>query len=138
MLLKFRLSGAGSAAAGTVLAIPQSVWDSWQPFLGGPSWDDDGTGVMRLRPTADAPDEPLLNAYICVFDLDASSPDPIWPVNIRCFVRVSPERLAHHAFTEVPAHITRSIQAEDSVLSTITARLGAWWPAFGHPVPRRR
>lgn len=34
MLLKFRLAGDGSAAAGTVLAIPQSVWDSWQPFLG--------------------------------------------------------------------------------------------------------
>lgn len=28
ILLKFQLSGKG-AAAGTVLAIPQAVWDSW-------------------------------------------------------------------------------------------------------------
>src|SRR5260221_13430424 len=33
VLMKFELGGSGSAA-GTVLAIPQSVWDSWQPFLG--------------------------------------------------------------------------------------------------------
>jgi Restriction endonuclease NotI len=34
-LLKFELSREG-AAAGTVLVLPQAVWDSWQPFLGGP------------------------------------------------------------------------------------------------------
>ena len=35
VMLKFELARKG-AAAGTVLAIPQSVWDSWQPFLGAP------------------------------------------------------------------------------------------------------
>jgi hypothetical protein len=41
MLVKFQLS-TGKAAAGTVLALPRAVWDSWQPFLGAP----------KLRPGA--------------------------------------------------------------------------------------
>ena len=49
MLLKFRLAGDGSAAAGTVLALPRSVWDSWQPFLGAPELEDEAPGIKRLR-----------------------------------------------------------------------------------------
>lgn len=130
MLLKFRLAGDGSAAAGTVLAIPQSVWDSWQPFLGAPSLEDESPGVKRLHVGPGAPVEPQLNAYICVFDLAAESESAISPVEIRHFIRISPERLTHHAFTEVPAHILQSIQADESVLATIRSRLGEWWPAF--------
>lgn len=130
MLLKFKLAGDGSAAAGTILAIPQSVWDSWQPFLGAPELADEAPGIKRLRVAPGAPAEPRLNAYICVFDLDAASPDPISPVTIRHFIRISPERMAHHAFAEVPAHILHSIQTDDSVLTTIKARLGEWWPVF--------
>lgn len=130
MLLKFRLAGDGSAAAGTVLAIPQSVWDSWQPFLGAPDLEDETEGIKRLRVAPGAPNEPPLNAYICVFDLDADSQESISPVVIRHFIRISPERMTHHAFTEVPAHILHSIQTDESVLATIKARLGQWWPAF--------
>jgi hypothetical protein len=130
MLLKFKLAGEGSAAAGTVLALPRSVWDSWQPFLGAPELEDEGPGVKRLLVAPGAPPEPLLNAYICVFDLDATNEASTSPVNIELFIRVSPERMAHHAFTEVPATILHSIQTEESVLSRIKVRLGVWWPAF--------
>lgn len=130
MLLKFRLAGDGSAAAGTVLALPRSVWDSWQPFLGAPELEDEAPGIKRLRVDKGAPKEPSLNAYICVFDLDASSKAAISPVKIELFIRMSPERMAHHAFTEVPATILHSIQTEESVLSRIKSRLGVWWPAF--------
>lgn len=138
MLLKFRLAGDGSAAAGTVLAIPQSVWDSWQPFLGAPEVEDETPGIKRLRTAAGPADEPPLNAYICVFDLDAAALEPISPVVIREFIRISPERLTQHAFTEVPAHILRSMQTEESVLSAIKLRLGEWWPAFQVRGNRRR
>lgn len=130
LLLKFRLADDRSAAAGTVLAIPQSVWDSWQPFLGAPELEDEIGEIKRLKAVPGAPVEPPLNAYICVFDLDAESSDPVSPVVIRHFIRVSPERMTHHAFTEVPAHILKSIQKEESVLATIKTRLGEWWPAF--------
>lgn len=138
MLLKFRLAGDGSAAAGTVLALPRSVWDSWQPFLGAPELEDESPGVKRLRMTEGTPPEPPLNAYICVFDLDAASESSISPVTIELFIRVSPERMAHHAFTVVPASILHSIQTEESVLSRIKARLGEWWPAFQVKLPRQR
>ena len=46
MMLKFELAGRG-AAAGTVLALPKSVWDSWQPFLGAPQLEDESNGVKR-------------------------------------------------------------------------------------------
>jgi len=54
VLLKFQLSGRG-AAAGTVLAIPQSVWDSWQPFLGAPEIEQGPDGLYRLRVTDPIP-----------------------------------------------------------------------------------
>lgn len=130
MLLKFRLAGDGHAAAGTVLALPRAVWDSWQPFLGAPELEDEAPGIKRLRVVEGAPFEPSLNAFICVFDLDAASDSSISPVTIEQFIRVSPERMAHHAFTMVPATMLHSIQAEESVLSRIKARLGEWWPAF--------
>ena len=121
MLLKFRLAGDGSAAAGTVLALPRSVWDSWQPFLGAPELEDEAPGIKRLRVAEDAPSEPPLNAYICLFDLDAASDSSTSPVTIELFIRVSPERMAHHAFAMVPATILHSIQTEQSVLSKIKA-----------------
>jgi hypothetical protein len=83
-----------------------------------------------LRVAPGAPEEPALNAYICVFDLDAASEEPVSPLAIRHFIRISPERMTHHAFTEVPAHILHAIQTDESVLATIKARLGEWWPAF--------
>ena len=138
MLLKFRLAGEGSAAAGMVLAIPQSVWDSWQPFLGAPELEDEASGIKRLRVIPEAPVEPQLNAYICVFDLDSNDHNPISPVVIRHFIRISPERMTHHAFTEVPAHILHAIQTDESVLATIKSRLGAFWPAFQTLASRSR
>lgn len=128
MLLKFRLAGDGSAAAGTVLALPRSVWDSWQPFLGAPEVEDEDATTKRLRVTG--PDEPPLNAFICVFDLEADAATSVSPVVVNYFVRVSPEQLTHHAFTEVPATILHALQTEENVLARIKLRLGEVWPAF--------
>lgn len=139
MMLKFRMAGEGSAAAGTVLALPRSVWDSWQPFLGAPELEQESPGIMRLRVVPGAASEPPLNAFICVFDLDGDDDNAVSPVRIEYFIRVSPEKLTHHAFTVVPAHILQSIQTDESVLARIRARLGFWWPAFqSRPVGRRR
>jgi len=130
IMLKFRMAGEGSAAAGTVLALPQAVWDSWQPFLGAPELEEESPGIMRLRIIPGTTSEAPLNAFICVFDLDHNDAASISPVRIQHFVRVSPERLTHHAFTVVPAHILQSIQADESVLARIRTRLGVWWPVF--------
>lgn len=129
IMLKFKLAGRG-AAAGTVLALPRSVWDSWQPFLGAPQLEDEAPGFKRFKVAGGSGVEEL-NSFICVFDLDSSNNAPISPVTIDHFVRVSPDQLAHHAFTEVPNHMLHAIRSSDAVLSRIKTRLGEWWPDLG-------
>lgn len=129
-LIKFKLAGDGAAAAGTVLALPRSVWDSWQPFLGAPVLADESNGIKRLLSTKGSAGDGSLNAFICIFDLDAESRASTSPIRIDHFIRVSPEQLAHHAFTQVPTNILDSLQGSGSVMSRIDARLGLWWPAF--------
>lgn len=137
VMLKFQLSGEGAAAAGTVLALPRSVWDSWQPFLGAPELEDESAGIKRFRIDATQPTEPPLNAFICVFDVDATQETAASPIVIEHFIRVSPERLAHHAFTQVPNHILHAIGANDSVLTRIRTRLAEWWPDLQGKSPTR-
>ena len=127
IMLKFKLSGQG-AAAGTVLALPQSVWDSWQPFLGAPQLEEESDGIKRFKIANGKHEREALNSYICVFDLDGSHKKSISPVVIKDFIRVSPDQLAHHAFSEVPNHMLRAIQSTDAVLTRIRARLVEWWP----------
>lgn len=126
IMLKFKLSGQG-AAAGTVLALPRSVWDSWQPFLGAPQLEDEALNMKRFK-IGNGQKAQALNSFICVFDLDRDHNASISPVRIDHFIRVFPDLLAYHAFTEVPNHILHAIQRSDAVLSRIKARLGDWWP----------
>lgn len=126
-LLKFQLSGKG-AAAGTVLALPQSVWDSWQPFLGAPELEsNNGEFVIKVTEPVGEPAGPT-NAVICVFDLDAAAPQSVSPVNITMFIRVTAEQLSHHAFKVVPANILQSISDNDSILARIRMRMASRWP----------
>jgi hypothetical protein len=128
-LLQFKLAGGTAAAAGAVLALPRAVWDSWQPFLGAPALEpDDKPGLQRLAGSPKG--APPSNAYVCVFDLASSSTASVSPVCIEHFIRVSPEQLAHQAFTVVPEHIARAMQPDDPVVSRIRTRLALWWPAF--------
>lgn len=136
IMLKFKLSGQG-AAAGTVLALPRSVWDSWQPFLGAPELEDESDGVKRFK-LDDSIKEQSLNSFICVFDLDGGQNSSVSPVKIAHFIRVSPDRLAHHAFTEVPNNMLHAIQSSDAVLSRIKTRLSEWWPDLQGKVPVKR
>ena len=71
MMLKFQL-GMHARSVGTALAVPQAVWDSWQPHLGRPRLvpRDDGTHALA-HPDARQADS---RAWIYVFDIDTSSP----------------------------------------------------------------
>ena len=126
IMVKFQL--ANGAAAGTVLALPRAVWDSWQPFLGAPEVRTSASGDLMLA-GAKAGD---LNAFICIFDLDDSAtvtPQDISPVRIEAFIRVSPEQLARHAFREVPRQMLASLSDDDPIMASIRARLARWWPS---------
>jgi len=131
VMLKFELGRKG-AAAGTVLAIPQSVWDSWQPFLGAPALEAQGNGTFVIGGGASTRDSGP-NAHICVFDLDVESPRPISDVRIKQFIRVSPEQLSHHAFSVVPENMLEAVKGEGSILAIIKARLRPLWPEVEIP-----
>jgi hypothetical protein len=128
IMVKFQLSGQG-AAAGTILALPKAVWESWQPFLGRPETAR-GEGDVDIMKTPDGEMAPEHNAYICVFDLDANHKDPISPVKVERFIKLSADTLAQYAFQVVPQAMLTSIQSTDSILSRIRARLGEFWPGF--------
>ncbi|HEY7338864.1 MAG TPA: DNA methyltransferase [Bryobacteraceae bacterium] len=128
IMVKFQLSGQG-VAAGTVLALPKAVWDSWQPFLGRPEITP-GTGDVDVMKTYGGEPPSEHNAYICIFDLDAHHKDAISPVRVERFIKLSTDTLAHYAFKVVPQAMLTSIQSSDSILARIRARLVEFWPGF--------
>ncbi|MBS1853939.1 MAG: site-specific DNA-methyltransferase [Acidobacteria bacterium] len=128
IMVKFQLSGQG-AAAGTVLALPKAVWDSWQPFLGRPEIIR-GEGDVDVMKAYEGEPPSEHNAYICVFDLDAHHKDPISPVKVERFIKLSTDTLAHYAFKVVPQAMLTSIQSSDSILARIRGRLVEFWPGF--------
>ena len=128
ILIKFQLSGQG-AAAGTVLAIPQAVWDSWQPFLGAPELEKISNGVFAIKAIDGTPRVGgSTNAYISVFDLDGTAEGAISPVNVTMHIHVNAEQLAHHAFKVVPSGMLKSLSEADSILIRIRERLANYWP----------
>src|ERR1019366_3183883 len=128
IMVKFQLSGQG-AAAGTELALPKAVWESWQPFLGRPEIIRGDGDVDVMKAYGGEPPSGH-NAYICVSDLDARHKDAISPVRVDRFIRLSADTLAHYAFKVVPQAMLTSIQSTDSILARIRARLVEFWPGF--------
>jgi hypothetical protein len=127
-LLKFELSKEG-AAAGTILAIPQSVWDSWQPFLGRPQIEHVGGLNFRIR-GSDNKHYHGTNAWIFVFELDASKRIPISPINITAKIRVSAADLVEHAFVNVPKNMLHWTRSDDALLHRIRSRIQRVLPSF--------
>ena len=98
-LLKFELSKE-SAAAGTILALPQAVWDIGSRFSVARGRTCRRVGISdqgkRHR------DYHGTNASIFLFELDGQNAAPISPVNITAKIRVSATDLVEHAFVNVP------------------------------------
>jgi Restriction endonuclease NotI len=120
-LLKFELSKEG-AAAGTVLALPEAVWDSWQPFLGRPKIERVTGSEFRVAGT-DNVNYHGTNAWVFVFDLDDSSAKSISPVVIKSRIRVSATDLVQHAFVTVPKNMLHWATSDDVLLNRIRDRI---------------
>ena len=124
MMLKFQL-GLHPRSVGTSLAIPQAVWDSWQPHLGRPKLapQRDGTFSLQVR----KPSTSSARAWIHVFDLDAEADTQPSPVVVRRSILTDTGSLAHYALEDVPRRAFAEDGAATSMVEAIQRRLSALW-----------
>jgi len=128
IMLKFRI-GAHPHAVGCVLAVPASVWDSWQRHLGAPELRPMGDGTHRLAWSgAEAP-----TAWIYVFDLDVRSDRTPNPIVLSKVIATDADSLAHYALQVAPDAAVAEGGSADRVLARIRSRLSTWWPDLGAP-----
>lgn len=120
-LLKFELSKEG-AAAGTILALPEAVWESWQPFLGRPTIEHISGSEFRIAGT-DNIDYHGTNSWVFVFQLEDTRDKPISPVFIKSRIRVSATDLVQHAFVTVPRNMLDWAKSNDVLLNRIRDRI---------------
>ena len=116
-------------ATGCALALPQPVWDSWQPFLGAPDLHEQSDGTFRLL------DDHTANPtnWIYVFDID-NHPGPAdqpAPIRVSLVIGTDAATLSRAAFEVAPARAVRHDGEIDVVDETIARRLSRYLPIVG-------
>jgi hypothetical protein len=111
-------------SVGCALALPQPVWDSWQPFLGGPELHEQADGTWRLL------DDQAIRPsdWIYVFDID-TEPSPGGrpaPIHVSLVIGTDATTLSRAAFEVAPAKAVAHGGDHDAVTEAITRRLGRY------------
>jgi hypothetical protein len=113
-------------SAGCALALPQPVWDSWQPFLGAPELHEQPDGTWRLLDDqASSPSD-----WIYVFDIDTepgAGGQPA-PTRVSLVIGTDAATLSRAAFEIAPARAVAHGGEHDAVADAITRRLGRYLP----------
>lgn len=122
---KFQITKRDTAV-GCALALPQPVWDSWQPFLGAPELHQLADGTWRLLD--DQASQP--SDWIYVFDIgnepgDGGAPAPI---RVNLVIGTDAATLSRAAFEVAPAQAVAHGGGHDAVADAITRRLGRYLP----------
>ena len=132
MMFKFQL-GQHARCAGCVLAIPQSVWDSWQRHLGAPEMvaEADGTHSL-LAPGRTRPDP--CPAWIYVFDPEAQAGVTPSPIVLRQMIGTDAPSISHWALEVAPAAALSNIDSEAGLLAAMSRRLKLFWPELAKTV----
>jgi hypothetical protein len=128
MMFKFQL-GQHERCAGCVLAIPKSVWDSWQRHLGAPELVREADGTFSLLAPDHARPDPC-PAWIYVFDPDLKSSITPSPIVLDQLIGTDVPSMSHWALTVAPAAALSNIGAEQGFLATLSRRLHTVWPAL--------
>jgi hypothetical protein len=115
-------------SVGCVLALPQPVWDSWQPFLGAPEVVEQPDGTWRLLD--DRTSRP--SDWIYVFDIDSqpgAGGQPA-PIRVGLVIGTDAATLSRAAFEVAPARAVAHGGEYDAVAETIARRLGRYLPGI--------
>ena len=116
-------------SAGCALALPQPVWDSWQPFLGAPDLHEQTDGTFRLLDDQTA----TPTDWIYVFDID-TEPGPAGrpaPIRVGLVIGTDAATLSRAAFEVAPARAVEHGGGTDAVAEAIARRLGRYLPGIG-------
>lgn len=132
MMFKFQL-GHHDRCAGCVLAIPQSVWDSWQRHLGAPTLvgEPDGTHSLAIPGRPRSGPWP---AWIFVFDANAAAPTTPSPIDVRMVIGTDAPAFSYWALEVAPEAALSNIDAEAGFLAGMSRRLKAIWPELARTV----
>jgi hypothetical protein len=132
MMFKFQL-GQHDRCAGCVLAIPQSVWDSWQKHLGAPTLVTEADGTFSLLSPERARPDPC-PAWVFVFDSDATSQTTPSPITTNKIIATDAQSFSYWALDVAPAAALSNIDAESGFLAGLSRRLKTVWPELARTV----
>jgi hypothetical protein len=131
MMLKFQIAGHGSCA-GSVLAIPLSVWDSWQRHLGRPALVERADGTFALHRGGVAAGRKTTDAWIYVFDVVKGSGRSPNPISVTKIIATDAESVSHFALSVAPQAAMAAGGSADRLLAVIRRRLSGWWEELGY------
>lgn len=126
MVFKFQL-GEAASCGGCVLAVPSSVWGSWQRHLGKPDLEPLKSGLYGLfEPSEPAPTH--LSNWILVFDMVSDSDVSPNPIRIEKVIATTAEAISYYALTVAPEAAVAEGGASGGLLAAVHRRLLQWWP----------
>ncbi len=129
MVFKFGFA-ASEHCVGTALTIPQSVWDSWKPFLANPTLERLANGTHRVIEHGSAGTNAKRNTWIYVVDLDSRAPSSPSPLSIKMEIQVSAEQLAALAIEDAPRAAEEELLGESGIYKTLRRRLRTYFPGI--------
>lgn len=132
MMFKFQL-GKHPRCAGCVLAIPASVWESWQRHLGAPALKREKDGSYSLfDPKKKPPD--AAPAWIYVFDTDASKKTTPTPIVLSRAIATDAPGVSHWALDIAPQAALASIDSATGFMTILARRLRVLWPELARTI----
>jgi len=117
------------ASVGCVLALPQPVWDSWQPFLGAPDLHEQADGTFRLLDNQEA--RPTDWIYVFSIDTEPGPGGRPAPLRVSLVIGTDAATLSRAAFEVAPARAIDRGGDTDPVVESIARRLGRYLPGIG-------
>jgi hypothetical protein len=128
MLFKFSF-GRNERCAGTALVIPESVWESWQPFLAQPDLREQNDGTFELTKPGEALPSDKIPAWIYIIGIDAASKLTPNPILVRKIIASTSDALNHFALVEAPNYASEALFATDGIYATLRRRIHGFWPS---------